>query len=884
VQKYYYLLIFFCFSSYTIFSQQIKGIIKDETNTPIHLANVQLLTLNTNKIISFTQTNEKGEFILKLEKYSFPYIVKITHINYEKQEFPIDNLIEIKVVLKPRITELKEVILEFESPDIIEKKDTLIYNLKNLLVGSELKLKDVIDKLPGLTIDNNKKIRFNGNKLDNILINGDEFFRENHQLATENITVDMIEKIELLKNYQDLSSIEGFENSSQTALNIKLKKSFRETFRGNFDAEGGIKERFKLQSNLFNFGSKTKFSLIANTNNLNENVFSPIDYLELRKVTGKNLLKDKLILGREVTVEKDIPPFLFAQDNIQQINSKNFTLNFTRKPTKNKRIEFVSILNETDLNEKNSNFLTFLDGNSSSILDNYTSIGNSLFSSNVFKFENKLNEKSYFQTNAYFFLSVDNQNQDLNNLIVSNQEETIFKNKTQLNSAKGGFNAQYKTKYSEKLLFEAVFFNDYNFSKSLKDYQSSQNFIGFDFNENQVIQNTNFETLSFGIKTKATLKLQKNILDFKFISTLDNETLSNKNNVGSVYNFSDNFLLTSNSLSTIFTSDTGKKLRYTMSLELMNNNHEHNRNFKETINVVLPSIHLSYRLSDKTSYSLGYNSKLNSPTIYNFISGNLIENQRTLWLSSNLISEKMLADSFNTGFFYTDVAKSLFSNLFLSYSENRKQLVTNSNNSNSISIQEYQYIDFGNTLSFIANFSKKFKKIPLGLNFSSNNSISKNKTLSNNTINNNSFNQNNIDFSLKSYFKNKANFDFGLTYLSNFNKLETLSEENKNQLQTISPLLKLDGTFFNKKMNWKINTTYHVFESSTFASENILDIGARINYTASNKINIYLNANNVLNIRENNFKNDFIQNDFMIQEIVMNTLSGFVNLGFTYSF
>jgi hypothetical protein len=875
---------FICFYSLTISSQEIKGIVKDHFNYTIHLANVQLINKDTNITISFTQTNENGEFVFKTIIKSFPIKLKITHISYEMQEILIENFNEINIVLQPRVTELKEVIVEHKTPDLVEKKDTLFYNLNNLLVGSELKLSDVIKKLPGLSIDSNKKIRFNGNILDHILIDGDEFFRDNHQLATENITAEMIDKIELLKNYQDLSSIKGFENSGENALNIKIKKGFKDNFKGNIDIEGGVKERYKTQGNVFNFGGKSKFHLIANSNNLNENIFSPLDYLELRKITGKNLLRDKLILGQEVTIEKDIPPFVFAQDNINKIDSRNVTLNFTKKTSEKKRIELVSIFNKSKILEKNQNLITFLDDNSSNMIDDYSSIGNSIYNSSVFKFQNKLNENSFFQTNFYLFLSLDKQNQDLNNLLIDNQEQTLFKNNINLNSTKTGFNLEYKTKLSEKLLFESVLFNDYNFSKTEKVYQSNKTFDGFNHNDNFIEQFSNFKSLSFGLKSKASYKFNKSTLDFKFISTLDNESLLNINNINSSYNFDDDFLLLSNSISTFFSSDITKKLKYNINLDFTNNNHESKNNFKRTINVLLPKFNLSYKVTAKTSCSIGYNLKINNPNIYNFISGNLLENQRTAWLRSNLISEKMLADNINTSAYYIDISKSVFFNFSISYSNNRRQLATNFNNDNLATIQEYQYIDFGNSTNLSLTFDKKFKQIPLGMGFSSNNSISYNKTISNNIKNNNRFNQNNIDFNVKSYFKNKPNFDIGIIYLSNFNQFETEVAKNKSELQTYIPYIKLEGTLFNKKINWKINSTYNIFNSSNFETQNIFDLSTRVQYTTNKKISIYFNANNLLNIRENNFKNNFIQTDILLQETSMNTLSGFANFGISYSF
>src|SRR5690606_32200495 len=118
-------------------------------------------------------------------------------------------------------------------------------------------------------IDNDGKIRYNGKTIDHLLLDGDEFYGQNHQIANENITAEMIKKIELLKSYKDFSTIKDFENSGQIALNIGLKDEYKEKLKGNTELEGGYDNRYKSHNNLYNFGNKNKLNLIVNANNTN---------------------------------------------------------------------------------------------------------------------------------------------------------------------------------------------------------------------------------------------------------------------------------------------------------------------------------------------------------------------------------------------------------------------------------------------------------------------------------------------------------------------------------------------------------------------------------------------------------------------------------------
>ena len=235
-----FVFLFFYLSSY---SQQLKGTVKDSSNTPIPFANIQILEKSTSKSAFFSKTDENGVFSIDCKNVEFPTVLKITHLSYEKKELVINDHSYIKVVLNEKTTTLKDVIIEQNTFDIVEKNDTLKYNLKKILNGSEFKLKDVIEKLPGLSIDESGKIRYNGKKIDYLLLDGDDFYNDQHQLATENLTPEMIEKIELLKNYQDLSSIKGFESSGATALNIGLNEKFKKFTKITSEVGVGVSKK-----------------------------------------------------------------------------------------------------------------------------------------------------------------------------------------------------------------------------------------------------------------------------------------------------------------------------------------------------------------------------------------------------------------------------------------------------------------------------------------------------------------------------------------------------------------------------------------------------------------------------------------------------------------
>src|SRR5690606_11989280 len=217
-----------------------------------------------------------------------------------------------------------------------------------------------------------------------------------------------------------------------------------------------------------------------------------------RNITGKKTLEVQDTGGFRSVTEKDLPSFLFSTDNIHTKNLKNITLNFTNKINEKERIEFVSVFNHIKQTENTNGVSVFFDSPDSNFRNSENTQGNSAFFSNVFKYENKINTDSYLRVDSYLFIGNDNQNQNLQTFFTVNQDSLFFTNNLKLNNNKLGMNALYKTKISDKVLFEGILFNDYDFSTTTKDMLSSSVFDWFDYDQNQINQETKSDIISFG--------------------------------------------------------------------------------------------------------------------------------------------------------------------------------------------------------------------------------------------------------------------------------------------------------------------------------------------------------------------------------------------------
>ncbi|WP_322551554.1 carboxypeptidase regulatory-like domain-containing protein [Flavobacterium psychraquaticum] len=357
------LLLIMALSS-SAFSQNIRfeGAIKDSTGVGLDMANVMAVNQQTKAMDAYAITNEAGKFILNL-KANTAYTIKASYIgfqSYEKSVTTTASNMNFPITLKEG-TQLKNVEVVYEMPVTISG-DTIIYNSDSFTNGTERKLEDVLKKLPGVEVNKDGEIEIEGKRVQKVMIEGKDFFDGDTKLATKNIPADALDKIQILRNYNEVSNLKGLDNNEENiAINIKLKEGKKNFWFGDITAGIGVgheEERYIINPKLFFYSPKYSLNIIANKNNIGELPLTAQDYF---KFTGgfKNMMKkggssfnvasnDLGILGlrnnQAANIESD-----FGAANFSFNPSKAWTLSGFGIVLGNKtEIETTNISNRTD--------------------------------------------------------------------------------------------------------------------------------------------------------------------------------------------------------------------------------------------------------------------------------------------------------------------------------------------------------------------------------------------------------------------------------------------------------------------------------------------------------------------------------------------------------
>ena len=432
------LVLFFAFFITSVsFSQSIRfdGYIQDQQKNPLEMANVMAVNNATKAMDSYGITNDKGKFQLSL-KPNASYVIKISYLGMQSKEITIstksENMTQ-NIVMDDAGIELEGVEIVREMPVSI-KGDTIVYNADSFKSGTERKLEDVLKKLPGVEVNADGEIEVEGKKVTKLMVEGKDFFDGDTKLGVKNIPADAIDKIQVLRNYNEIGALKGLENDQDNvAMNITLKEGKKNFWFGDMTAGIGVGQldsRYIINPKLFYYSPKYSINLITNFNNIGELPLTAQDYF---KFTGgfRNMMKKG---GSNFNVSSnDIGISLLRNNRAKEIETKFGATNFAYSPTKKWNISGFGILSTSKTDLETRSQTTILASGDQEKRDEATHQKNNL---GLFKLSSsyKPNAKLQFDYDILTKVTKQDENSDLlRESIESNVStlETIFTNKKQ---------------------------------------------------------------------------------------------------------------------------------------------------------------------------------------------------------------------------------------------------------------------------------------------------------------------------------------------------------------------------------------------------------------------------------------------------------------------
>jgi len=276
MSKWLIILLILLAVSHAVFSQSatIKGTVIDTTeNRNLSNSVVSILRKSDSVLVSFRRTDVQGNFNLGNVKNG-EYILLITYPKFADyvDQIKVKDTIEIilgKIILTPKSELLKEVVVRQRMGAIRMKGDTLSFMADSFAVREGATVEDLLKKLPGLQVNKKGEITAQGEKVQKVLVDGEEFFSDDPAVVTQNLRADAVKEVQVFDKKSDQASFTGIDDGEKTkTINLKLKDDKKRGLFGKVSIGGGLPGNFSGEGMINAFKGKRKiaaFGIMSNT-------------------------------------------------------------------------------------------------------------------------------------------------------------------------------------------------------------------------------------------------------------------------------------------------------------------------------------------------------------------------------------------------------------------------------------------------------------------------------------------------------------------------------------------------------------------------------------------------------------------------------------------
>ncbi|WP_221394559.1 outer membrane beta-barrel protein [Dyadobacter sp. NIV53] len=226
-------VLIFAFLTNMIYAQTvnktISGVVKDTGNEVLPGSTIRLLKASDSTMVKGEITDGNGKFqFSNLENST--YLLDITSMGQKRfVSVPltisdVQSTISLPVIilLPAKTVELKELTVKAKKPLIEQEIDKTIVNVESMISSATSNTMEVLEKTPGISVNNNGEISLNGKSGVMVLIDGRSTYMSGQDLAAylKSLPGGLLDKIELIDNPSA-----RYDAAGNAVINIRLKKN-----------------------------------------------------------------------------------------------------------------------------------------------------------------------------------------------------------------------------------------------------------------------------------------------------------------------------------------------------------------------------------------------------------------------------------------------------------------------------------------------------------------------------------------------------------------------------------------------------------------------------------------------------------------------------------
>ena len=207
-------------------------------NEPVEFGVVAMLQPSDSSIIAYTMTDEHGHYSLRTVKQLDEVLVRVRGFNIKEEvrrikarSQTLDFVVNIQSIM------LREV--EVKSQKLWGSRDTLNYLVSAYTRYQDRTIGDVLKQLPGITIEDNGVIKYQGTPINRFYIENLDMLQGRYNLATDGIKADDVATVQVLENHEHVNALQDQMPPEGAAINLKLKDKAKGVWTKSADVSAG---------------------------------------------------------------------------------------------------------------------------------------------------------------------------------------------------------------------------------------------------------------------------------------------------------------------------------------------------------------------------------------------------------------------------------------------------------------------------------------------------------------------------------------------------------------------------------------------------------------------------------------------------------------------
>ncbi|MBQ0021217.1 MAG: TonB-dependent receptor [Bacteroidales bacterium] len=235
-------ILFFILTAFSVAATAqttISGRVTDSQDEALEGCIVAALTPADSSIVGYSMTDSVGRYRISLEHVYPRLLLRLTGFNIKRAYRNIEGRTQrIDWKAEEENMVLREV--QVKAQKLWGSRDTLNYLVSAYMKDYDRTIGDVLKELPGISIEENGTIKYQGVAINHFYIEGMDVLQGRYNLATSGIKAEDVATVQVLEHHEHVRALQDQIPPESAAINLKLKKKVKGVWTHSIHLGGGI--------------------------------------------------------------------------------------------------------------------------------------------------------------------------------------------------------------------------------------------------------------------------------------------------------------------------------------------------------------------------------------------------------------------------------------------------------------------------------------------------------------------------------------------------------------------------------------------------------------------------------------------------------------------